>query len=168
MELEIDAVGGPLRPAHDLRLLPRPYRFLSFPLRPHLTPFLHMLTPQPPQTERMEKCLASTKANFGTIRTGRAAPNMLDRIEVEYYGAMTPIKSVAGISVTDSSTLQIQPFDSSALGAIEKAIMQSDLGLTPNNDGRVIRLRIPELTEVQTPPITFAPSPHLLSKRSFL
>jgi len=96
---------------------------------------------------RMEKCLATVKGNVATVRTGRATPNMLDRVEVEYYGAMTPLKSLAGISVPDSSTLQIQPFDMSALGSIERAILQSDLDLTPNNDGKVIRINIPPLTE---------------------
>jgi ribosome recycling factor len=97
---------------------------------------------------RMDKAVNSVKMNFSTIRTGRATPNMLDRIEVEYYGAMTPIKSVAGISTPDASTLSIQPFDQSAMAAIERAIMTSDLDLTPNNDGKVIRIRIPALTEV--------------------
>eukprot|EP00873_Tetraselmis_striata_P015557 jgi/Tetstr1/435821/TSEL_024709.t1 len=96
---------------------------------------------------RMDKCISTTKSNFSTIRTGRATPNMLDRVEVEYYGAMTPIKSLAGISTPDASTLTIQPFDQSSLGAIERAIMTSDLDLTPNNDGKIIRIRIPALTE---------------------
>ena len=100
----------------------------------------------------MEKSLESAKLNFGTIRTGRASPNMLDRIQVEYYGAMTDIRSVAGISVPDASTLQIQPFDMGALTDIERAIMQSDLDLNPNNDGKIIRIRIPELTEVTAAP----------------
>jgi ribosome recycling factor len=96
----------------------------------------------------MDKCLDSAKANFGTIRTGRANPNMLDRIQVEYYGAFTPLRSIAGISIPDATTLQIQPFDTGALKDIERAIMQSDVGITPSNDGKVIRLRIPTLTEV--------------------
>ncbi|KAL4428713.1 hypothetical protein ABPG77_009819 [Micractinium sp. CCAP 211/92] len=96
--------------------------------------------------EKMEKSVEATKRSFNTVRTGRANPAMLDRIEFDYYGAMTPLRTVAGISTPEASLLVIQPYDTSAIPAIEKAIMQSDLGLTPNNDGRVIRLQVPQLT----------------------
>jgi len=94
----------------------------------------------------MEKSLDKVKEDFTTLRTGRADPKMLDRIEVVYYGAPTPLSGVAGVSVADASTLTIQPYDLSSLGDIEKAIMASDLGITPSNDGKVIRLNIPPLT----------------------
>lgn len=99
--------------------------------------------------ERMEKTLESVQRNFSTVRTGRANPGMLDRIEVDYYGAMTPLRQIAGVSIPDASSLAIQPYDISAIPAIERAIQQSDLGLTPNNDGKVIRLTIPQLTSVR-------------------
>jgi ribosome recycling factor len=95
---------------------------------------------------KMQKAIEATQSNFNTVRTGRANPALLDRIQVEYYGAMTPLKSLANISTPDGSTLLIQPFDRSAMGAIERAISESDLGLTPNNDGGAIRLNIPPLT----------------------
>eukprot|EP00249_Psilotum_nudum_P005720 c19149_g2_i1 orf=133-969(+) len=97
--------------------------------------------------ERMEKTLETVKTNFNTIRTGRASPALLDRVEVEYYGTLVILKSISQVSASDGSTLLIQPFDTSSLGAIEKAITKSNLGLTPNNDGSVIRLSIPQLTE---------------------
>jgi ribosome recycling factor len=96
--------------------------------------------------DQMQKAVESTQRNFNTIRTGRANASLLDRIEVEYYGAPTPLKSLANISIPDASTLMIQPFDASSLTTIEKAISMSDVGLTPNNDGKVIRLNIPPLT----------------------
>lgn len=96
--------------------------------------------------ERMEKCLESVQRNFSTIRTGRANPAMLDRIEVDYYGSMTPLKQIAGVSTPEASLLVIQPYDAGAIPAIERAIQQSDIGLTPNNDGKLIRLQIPQLT----------------------
>lgn len=96
--------------------------------------------------ERMEKSLESVQRNFATIRTGRANPAMLDRIEVDYYGSMTPLKQIAGVSTPEASLLVIQPYDASAIPAIERAIQQSDIGLTPNNDGKLIRLQIPQLT----------------------
>ena len=99
--------------------------------------------------ERMEKSLESVQRNFTTVRTGRANPSMLDRIEVDYYGAMTPLQQIAGISTPEASLLVIQPYDTSAIPAIERAIQQSDIGLTPNNDGKVIRLQIPQLTAVR-------------------
>lgn len=95
----------------------------------------------------MRKSVDSTQRTFNTIRTGRANASLLDRIQVEYYGADTPLKSLATISTPDSSTIQLQPFDGGSLGLIEKAISMSDLGLTCNNDGKVIRINIPPLTE---------------------
>lgn len=95
----------------------------------------------------MRKSLEATQRTFNTIRTGRANPSLLDKIVVEYYGAETPLKSLATISTPDSQTIQIQPFDARSINLIEKAIGMSDLGLTPNNDGKVIRINIPPLTE---------------------
>ncbi len=95
----------------------------------------------------MRKSVDAALRNFNTIRTGRANPSLLDKISVEYYGAETPLKSLASLSTPDSQTIQIQPFDLSAMGLIEKAIAMSDLGLTCNNDGKVIRINIPPLTE---------------------
>ena len=95
----------------------------------------------------MRKSVEATQRNFNTIRTGRANPSLLDKIVVEYYGAETPLKSLATLTTPDSQTIQIQPFDSSSIHLIEKAIGMSDLGLTPNNDGKVIRINIPPLTE---------------------
>jgi ribosome recycling factor len=95
----------------------------------------------------MRKAVDATQRTFNTIRTGRANPSLLDKISVEYYGAETPLKSLASLTTPDSQTIQIQPFDHSAMGLIEKAIAMSDLGLTPNNDGKVIRINIPPLTE---------------------
>ena len=95
----------------------------------------------------MNKSVEATQRNFNTIRTGRANASLLDRISVEYYGAETPIKSLASISTIDSQTISIQPFDISSLQTIEKAISVSDLGINPNNDGKVIRINVPPLTE---------------------
>lgn len=95
----------------------------------------------------MRKSVEATQRTFNTIRTGRANPSLLDKISVEYYGAETPLKSLATISTPDSTTIQIQPFDRGSLALIEKAIAMSDLGLTCNNDGKVIRINIPPLTE---------------------
>jgi len=95
----------------------------------------------------MRKSVDSTQRTFNTIRTGRANASLLDKIQVEYYGADTPLKSLATISTPDSSTIQLQAFDASSLSLIEKAISMSDLGLTCNNDGKVIRINIPPLTE---------------------
>lgn len=94
----------------------------------------------------MQKSVEATLRSFNTIRTGRANASLLDKIVVDYYGSETPLKSLASISTPDASTLQIQPFDRSSVGAIEKAISLSDIGLTPNNDGQTIRLNIPPLT----------------------
>jgi ribosome recycling factor len=95
----------------------------------------------------MSKSLDATQRTFNTIRTGRANPSLLDKIQVEYYGSDTPLKALANLSTPDAQTIQIQPFDTSAMAVIEKAIATSDLGLTCNNDGKVIRINIPPLTE---------------------
>lgn len=96
--------------------------------------------------ERMSKSVDSVKLSLNTIRTGRASANMLDRIKVDYYGVETPVNQMATISVPSAQQLQIDPFDKSVSGDIEKAISESELGLTPNNDGNVIRINIPSLT----------------------
>ena len=95
----------------------------------------------------MRKSLEATQRTFNTIRTGRANPSLLDRIVVEYYGSESALKALATITAPDSQTIQIQPFDRSSMAAIEKAIATSDLGLTTNNDGKVVRINIPPLTE---------------------
>ena len=95
----------------------------------------------------MAKSVISVQLNLQTIRTGRANANMLDRIQVDYYGVMTPINQMASIGVPSSQQLSIDPFDKSALSAIERALTESDLGLTPSNDGSKIRINIPALTE---------------------
>jgi ribosome recycling factor len=97
--------------------------------------------------ERMEKAVAALKKELAGLRAGRATPALLDRIQVEYYGSMTPINQLATINTPDSRTLMIQPWDKSSVAAIEKAILKSDLGLTPTNDGNAIRITIPALTE---------------------
>lgn len=97
--------------------------------------------------ERMEKAIGALKRDLGSLRAGRAAPGLLDRIQVEYYGTMTPLNQLANISTPDARTLMIQPWDKSSISSIEKAIQKSDLGLTPANDGTAIRLTIPPLTE---------------------
>jgi ribosome recycling factor len=97
--------------------------------------------------DRMAKSVQSTNHEFGSVRTGRASPALLDRIVVEYYGAATPLKQLATINAPEARLLTVQPFDQSSIKAIEKAIMESDIGLTPNNDGRLIRLGVPELNE---------------------
>jgi len=97
--------------------------------------------------ERMGKSVDSTKGELSSVRTGRASPHLLDRIVVDYYGAATPLKQLANVSASDARLLTVTPFDSSGIGAIEKAINESDVGLSPNNDGNVIRLQIPEMTE---------------------
>ncbi len=95
----------------------------------------------------MKKAVEATQRSFNTIRTGRANPSLLDRIMVDYYGAPTPLKSLATLSTPDASTITIQAFDISSLSDIERAISMSDVGLVPNNDGKIIRLNIPPLTE---------------------
>jgi len=94
----------------------------------------------------MQKAIEATQRSFNTIRTGRANTSLLDRVMVEYYGTPTPLKSLASINTPDASTITIQPFDKTSLNSIEKAISLSDLGLTPSNDGQIIRLNIPQLT----------------------
>jgi ribosome recycling factor len=98
-------------------------------------------------TARMKKSVEATKNEFATVRTGRASPHLLDRIEVDYYGARTPLRQLAQISATEARLLTITPYDKNSIKAIEKSILESDVGLTPSNDGTVIRLQIPELTE---------------------
>ncbi|MEI0739965.1 ribosome recycling factor [Paenibacillus sp. JTLBN-2024] len=95
----------------------------------------------------MEKAISALKRDLATLRAGRAAPALLDRVQVEYYGTMTPLNQLANINTPDSRTLLIQPWDKSSLADIERAILKSDLGLTPANDGNTIRLVIPPLTE---------------------
>ena len=95
----------------------------------------------------MQKAVEATQRSFNTIRTGRANASLLDRVLVEYYGTPTSLKSLANISTPDASTITIQPYDKSSLSLIEKAISLSDIGLTPSNDGQLIRLNIPPLTE---------------------
>ncbi len=94
----------------------------------------------------MQNAVEATKRAFNTIRTGRANASLLDKVMVDYYGSPTPLKSLSNITTPDASTLMIQPFDPSALALIEKAISMSDIGLVPNNDGKLIRLNIPPLT----------------------
>lgn len=97
--------------------------------------------------EKMTKTLDHLKEEFHHIRAGRANPQLLDKISVDYYGSMTPLKQLASISVPEPRMLQVQPYDATALENVEKAIMMSDLGINPNNDGKVIRLVLPILTE---------------------
>ena len=97
--------------------------------------------------EHMEKSVESTRVKFQSVRTGRASPALLDRIVVDYYGAMTPLKQLATVSAPEARLLTVQPYDKNSVKAIERAILESDIGLTPNNDGNIIRLQVPELTE---------------------
>ena len=97
--------------------------------------------------DRMAKSVDSTRGELATVRTGRASPHLLDRIMVDYYGNPTALKQLANVSASDARLLTVTPFDKSALGAIEKSIQESDVGLTPSNDGNLIRLQIPEMTE---------------------
>ena len=97
--------------------------------------------------ERMTKAIESFERDLSTVRTGRANPSMLDRIMIDYYGSMTPVNQLASIQVQESRSLVIKPYDSSSLKDIEHAIMVSDLGLNPQNDGTIIRLNVPALTE---------------------
>src|SRR5215471_13620396 len=98
-------------------------------------------------TSRMDKSVEHARNEFNTVRTGRASAGLLDRINVDYYGTATPLKQLATINVPEPRLLTIQPFDPSSIKTIEKAIQESDLGLQPSNDGKVIRLPIPQLTE---------------------
>jgi ribosome recycling factor len=95
----------------------------------------------------MGRSIDATRGKFGSVRTGRASPALLDRIMVDYYGAMTPLKQLATISAPEARLLTVQPYDKNSIKAIERSIQESDVGLTPNNDGQVVRLQIPELTE---------------------
>jgi len=97
--------------------------------------------------ERMEKALGALERDFGKLRTGRATTALVDNIKVDYYGTMTPIQQLASVAIPDSRTITIQPWDRNAFSPVEKAILKSDLGLTPMNDGRLIRITIPPLTE---------------------
>jgi len=97
--------------------------------------------------DRMAKSVESSRGELATVRTGRASPHLLDRIQVDYYGAQTPLNQLANVAASEARLLTVTPFDKSAVGAIEKAIQESDVGLTPSNDGNVIRLAIPEMTE---------------------
>jgi ribosome recycling factor len=95
---------------------------------------------------KMKKAVEATQHSFNTIRTGRANASLLDRVMVDYYGSPTPLKSLANINTPDATTITVQPYDRNSLTSIEKAISLSDVGLTPNNDGSVVRLNIPPLT----------------------
>jgi ribosome recycling factor len=97
--------------------------------------------------EKMKKAISVVRSEFGTVRTGRASVSLLDRIMVDYFGAPTPLNQLATISAPEPRLLMIQPWDKSILANVEKAVLQSDLGLTPSNDGTFIRLPIPQLTE---------------------
>ena len=96
---------------------------------------------------RMDKSIETTRTEFNSVRTGRASAALLDRISIDYYGTATPLKNLATINAPEPRMLTIQPFDPTSIKAIEKAIMESDLGLQPSNDGKLIRLPIPQLTE---------------------
>jgi ribosome recycling factor len=97
--------------------------------------------------ERMARSVEATITNFGTIRTGRANVHLLDRVMVDYYGALTPLKQVATINAPEARLLTVTPYDQSSMKAVEKSIRDSDVGLNPSNDGKVLRLVVPELTE---------------------
>ncbi len=96
---------------------------------------------------RMHKSIDATRTEFNSVRTGRASAALLDRISIDYYGTQTPLKNMATISTPEPRLLTVQPFDPTQIKAIEKAVQESDLGLTPSNDGKLIRLPIPQLTE---------------------
>ena len=98
-------------------------------------------------TRRMDRSVESAHEQFNSLRTGRASPGLLDRIHIDYYGTATPLKQLATINAPEPRLLTVQPFDPSSLPTIERAIQESDLGLTPSNDGKIIRLPIPQLTE---------------------
>ena len=98
-------------------------------------------------TRRMDKSVEAAHAEFTTLRTGRASPALLDRVQIDYYGQQTPLKQLATINAPEPRLITIQPFDPNSVAQIERAIQESDLGLTPSNDGKLIRLPIPQLTE---------------------
>jgi len=95
----------------------------------------------------MTKAIAHLREEFGTVRTGRASPSLVEKLRVDYYGSEVPLQQLAGFSVPEPRVLLVSPYDANSLGAIEKAIQSSDLGITPSNDGKVIRLTFPQLTE---------------------
>lgn len=97
--------------------------------------------------ERMAKSVETIRHEFSSVRTGRASPSLLDRVMVDYYGAQTPLKQLATVNAPEPRMITVQPYDKSSVKGIEKAILESDVGLTPNNDGSLIRLVVPELTE---------------------
>jgi ribosome recycling factor len=97
--------------------------------------------------ERMSKSVDATNHEFGSVRTGRASPALLDRVHVDYYGVSTPLRQLATINAAEAQLLTVQPYDKSSMKAIEKGISEANLGLTPSNDGNIIRLVIPQLTE---------------------
>ena len=97
--------------------------------------------------DRMKKSVEAYRHELATVRTGRASPHLLDRVIVDYYGTETPLRQLSQVAATDARLLTLTPYDKNSIKVIEKAIMESDLGLTPNNDGNVIRLQIPELNE---------------------
>ncbi len=97
--------------------------------------------------DKMRRAVEHTRADFSSIRTGRATPALVEKLPVDYYGSEVPLQQLAGFSVQDARVLVIQPYDRGAMGAIEKAIQTSDLGITPSNDGQVVRLSFPPLTE---------------------
>ena len=97
--------------------------------------------------EHMDKSVEATRNKFQSVRAGRASPSLLDRISVDYYGTATPLRQLSTISAPEARMLTVQPYDKGSIKAIERAIMESDIGLTPNNDGKLIRLGVPELNE---------------------
>lgn len=104
--------------------------------------------------EKMNKTLKVLKDDLNSIRAGRANPAMLDRLSIDYYGTVTPIKQIASVAAPEPRMITIQPYDPSVMNAIEKAIQQSDLGINPSNDGKIIRLNIPQLTEERRKDLT--------------
>lgn len=104
--------------------------------------------------DKMTKTVNALKEDFASIRAGRANPSMLDRVVVEYYGTPTPIKQIASVTAPEPRIITIQPYDQSAINNIEKAILQSDLGVNPSNDGKIIRIVIPQLTEERRKDLT--------------
>ena len=97
--------------------------------------------------EHMAKSVDATRGKFGSVRTGRASPALLDRISVDYYGAQTPLRQLATVHAAEARLLTVQPYDKNSIRGIERAIMESDVGLTPSNDAQILRLTVPELTE---------------------
>lgn len=97
--------------------------------------------------DKMRKAIAHLQEEFGSVRTGRATPSLVEKLKVDYYGSEVPLQQLAGFSVPEPRVLVISPYDKTALGAVEKAIQQSDLGINPSNDGNVVRLNFPQLTE---------------------